>query len=310
MDNISNIIVAVAAVVGAIVAALVGGITIWTFRDIRSRSRDILVQILATVMVAVVPVAGIVVYFMLRPRETLQEGYVRALEEESLLASIEHQEFCPTCGRRVDVDMQFCPSCHTKLRNPCGNCGRAVHLSWELCPYCGNELTPEMPTVNVRRTMKPRVAGPGMAGPGTIPKTATMPIGSRQGAPQVAGPRSASLPNSEAAKARLSSLLDRVGGAIDSVASKAQQRMNTPNAGNGSAEVNGAGDIDGIDDGFVPPQRTLPAKKPVNGSGISSGSGTPSASPSTPNGAGSPPVSSFRRPPPNTPRRPEEDELE
>jgi RNA polymerase subunit RPABC4/transcription elongation factor Spt4 len=213
-ENISNLIVAAAAVIGAIVAALVGGITVWTFRDIRSRSRDILVQILATVLVAVVPVAGILVYFMLRPRETLQEGYVRALEEESLLSSIEHQEFCPTCGRRVDEDMQFCPSCHTKLRNACNNCGRAVHLSWDLCPYCGSEQTPEMPNVNVKRPTQPRMSASTQPAR-RFPAAATRAI---------SVPKLDAMPSAQAAKAKLGNLLDRVGGAIDNVASKAQQR--------------------------------------------------------------------------------------
>ena len=93
MENISNLIVTAVAIIGAITAALIGGLTEWTFRDIRSRSRDFLVQVLASVMVGVVPIAGILVYFMLRPRETLAEAYVRALEEESLLASIEHFGF-------------------------------------------------------------------------------------------------------------------------------------------------------------------------------------------------------------------------
>jgi RNA polymerase subunit RPABC4/transcription elongation factor Spt4 len=156
-ENISSLIVAAVSLCGAIVVALLAGMTIWTFRDIRSRTRDPFVQILATVMVGVIPIAGILVYFMLRPRETLSEQYVRALEEESLLASIENQEFCPTCGRRVDSDMQFCPSCHTKLRNACPNCGRAVHLSWDLCPYCGHTLTPEMPSAKVTRPQPRRV---------------------------------------------------------------------------------------------------------------------------------------------------------
>jgi RNA polymerase subunit RPABC4/transcription elongation factor Spt4 len=143
IENLSSLIVAAASLCGGITAALLAGITVWTFRDIRSRTRDPFVQILATVMVGVIPVAGILVYFLLRPRETLAEQYVRALEEESLLASIENQEFCPTCGRRVDADMMFCPSCHTKLRNACPACGRTVHLSWDLCPYCGHTLIPE-----------------------------------------------------------------------------------------------------------------------------------------------------------------------
>lgn len=159
-ENISNLIVAASSLCGGIIVALIAGLTIWTFRDIRSRSRDIFVQILAPVLVAVIPIAGILVYLMLRPRETLAEQYVRALEEESLLSSIENQEFCPTCGRRVDGDMQFCPSCHTKLRNACGRCGHAVHLSWDLCPYCGNGLTPEMPATKVSKPANKAVPAP------------------------------------------------------------------------------------------------------------------------------------------------------
>ncbi len=165
IENISSLIVAAASLCGGIVAALLAGITIWTFRDIRARTRDPFVQILATVMVGVIPIAGILVYFMLRPRETLAEQYVRALEEESLLASIENQEFCPTCGRRVDPDMLFCPSCHTKLRNTCPACGRSVHLSWDLCPYCGQGLIPELPKAAIgapqaRPAPKPQLAKP------------------------------------------------------------------------------------------------------------------------------------------------------
>jgi RNA polymerase subunit RPABC4/transcription elongation factor Spt4 len=249
-ENISNLIVAVAAIFGAIAAALIGGLTMWTFRDIRSRSRDILVQILATVMVGVIPIAGILVYFMLRPRETLQEGYVRSLEEESLLSSIEHQEFCPTCGRRVDQDMQWCPSCHTKLRNACGSCGKAVHLSWDMCPYCGTTQTPEMPgsTTRVSKPNPVRVSAPAQ------PRVAAAAQGSKLNAPAIGG----RLPSASDAKARLSSLLDKVGGAIDQVASRGQQqtlpddedeRPLPPQNGNGNGS------------GYVRPRRPLPPQR-------------------------------------------------
>ncbi|HEY3340764.1 MAG TPA: zinc ribbon domain-containing protein [Anaerolineae bacterium] len=201
MENISNLIVTAVSIIGAITAAIIGGLTIWTFRDIRSRSRDMLVQILATVMVAVIPIAGILVYFMLRPRETLAESYVRALEEESLLAGIEHQEFCPSCGRRVDSDMVFCPSCHTKLRNPCPNCQRPVHLSWDLCPYCGETLQPEMPLISkpARKRISAAVAQPHIPLPTNTPHlTATLSGGS-----------------DKPAASNIGNVLDRVGGAIE-----------------------------------------------------------------------------------------------
>lgn len=220
-ENISNLIVAAASLCGGIVVALIAGLTIWTFRDIRSRSRDIFVQILAPVMVAVIPVAGILVYLMLRPRETLAEQYVRALEEESLLSSIENQEFCPTCGRRVDGDMQFCPSCHSKLRNACGNCGHAVHLSWDMCPYCGNGLTPEGPVAKV-----------------TKPATKAMP------APQ---PQKVQPPQQQQIEAGqpptgFAGVLDKMGGAVTNAIDKVTSKSNsaTPADFGDAAPQNGA----------------------------------------------------------------------
>ena len=49
---------------GGVTTALVGGLAIWTFRDIRARSRDVLAQILATLLVLVLPVVGLIVYLI------------------------------------------------------------------------------------------------------------------------------------------------------------------------------------------------------------------------------------------------------
>jgi RNA polymerase subunit RPABC4/transcription elongation factor Spt4 len=133
-----------ATVCGAVTAALVGGMAIWTFRDIRSRSRDFLAHILATLLVLLLPIIGLVVYLMLRPKETLAEAYERSLEQEALLQAIEEPETCPGCGQRVKSDYVHCPVCHTHLKKPCANCGRALHLRWSLCPYCGTPAVPQV----------------------------------------------------------------------------------------------------------------------------------------------------------------------
>jgi RNA polymerase subunit RPABC4/transcription elongation factor Spt4 len=215
MEGITSLIVGAASVVGAILAALLGGLTIWTFRDIRSRTRDPFVQILATILVGVVPIAGIIVYLMLRPRESLSEAYVRALEEESLLSSIESQEFCPTCGRRVDPDMQWCPSCHGKLRNACGGCGRAVHLSWDLCPYCGTGLQAETPAQGA----KVKVAAP-----------QRKPVNAPQSRASMTEAKETSRLESVAGVAGAAGgMLDRVGGAIGTVVDRVNARIsNSP----------------------------------------------------------------------------------
>ncbi len=137
MERITDILLIVIAFSGAFLAALWLSMVIWTFRDIRSRTRDIFAQILAALVVAILNLPGLLIYFILRPPETLAESYTRSLEEEALLQGIEEADLCPGCGQRVLTEYVVCPTCHTKLKKPCGHCGQALHLRWTVCPYCG-----------------------------------------------------------------------------------------------------------------------------------------------------------------------------
>lgn len=143
LESIPSYLTILSTVCGGITVALWGGVTIWAFRDIHSRSRDILAQILATVLVLVMPIFGLVVYLMLRPQETLADTYERSLEQEALLQAIEEPEVCPGCGQRVKSDYLYCPTCHTRLKRTCPECGRPLHLRWSLCPYCSASVVPQ-----------------------------------------------------------------------------------------------------------------------------------------------------------------------
>jgi RNA polymerase subunit RPABC4/transcription elongation factor Spt4 len=127
------------AVTGALLAAIWLSLVIWTFRDMRARSRDPFAQLLAAVVVALLPVAGLIVYLILRPPETLAQAYERALEEEALLQEIEERPACPGCSRAVAPDWLLCPHCHTRVRKVCPDCRKLMELQWNLCPFCGNK---------------------------------------------------------------------------------------------------------------------------------------------------------------------------
>ena len=133
----SNLILVLTGFGGAFLAALWISLVIWTYRDIRTRARDPLVQTLATLLVAVLNLPGVLVYLILRPPRTLEEEYQRTLEEEALLQALEDLPLCPGCERRVKDDWQVCPNCHTKLKKNCENCNRLMELPWNICPYCG-----------------------------------------------------------------------------------------------------------------------------------------------------------------------------
>jgi RNA polymerase subunit RPABC4/transcription elongation factor Spt4 len=134
---LSNLLLVLTAFGGAFLAALWIALVIWTYRDIRSRARDPLVQILSALLVAVLNVPGVLVYLILRPPRTLEEEYQRTLEEEALLQALEDLPLCPGCERRVRDEWQVCPNCHTKLKKICHNCSKLMDLSWNICPYCG-----------------------------------------------------------------------------------------------------------------------------------------------------------------------------
>ncbi len=132
-----NLLLVLTAWGAAFIVALWLSLVFWTYRDIRQRTRDSFMRILATVIVLLLFLPGIVVYLILRPARTLEEEYQQTLEEEALLQAVEDSPLCPGCGRRVKDLWTVCPSCHTKLKKPCHQCGKLMELPWNLCPYCG-----------------------------------------------------------------------------------------------------------------------------------------------------------------------------
>jgi RNA polymerase subunit RPABC4/transcription elongation factor Spt4 len=141
-NNVSLVVLGLTAFISAFAVALWISLVIWTFRDMRARTRDAFAQLLASLMVLVLGPLGVVLYLILRPRDTLAEVYERSLEEEALLQDIEERHICPGCKQPIEPDFVLCPVCHTRLRRPCIHCGRLIHPRWGVCPYCGESQRP------------------------------------------------------------------------------------------------------------------------------------------------------------------------
>lgn len=133
-DN--NLLLLVVVYTGVVLAVLWLALVVWAYRDMRARSRDTLAQLLVGLLVLLLNLPGVLIYVLLRPRETLSEAYERSLEEEALLQEIEEKPTCPGCGQRIQANWQACPHCHTRLKKQCYNCANMLELSWNLCPYC------------------------------------------------------------------------------------------------------------------------------------------------------------------------------
>ncbi len=138
-NTIATVIGIFVAMFGAFLFAFWLAMGIWTFNDIRSRTRDWLAIGLACLLVLVFPVAGLILYLMIRPKETLGEVYDRALEEEALLRELEETFACHSCGVPVREAWVYCPNCHHQLQFNCRNCGSLIRQEWDICVYCGTE---------------------------------------------------------------------------------------------------------------------------------------------------------------------------
>jgi RNA polymerase subunit RPABC4/transcription elongation factor Spt4 len=118
-------------------------IIVWVYRDIRDRTRDLGLQVLAVFVVMMFfpgfNIPGLALYLMLRPRETLEEAYARSLEEEALLREIGDEGMCPSCRRFVERSWRLCPFCATQLKDICVKCQQLLSFNWVACPYCGTE---------------------------------------------------------------------------------------------------------------------------------------------------------------------------
>ncbi|OGO41623.1 MAG: hypothetical protein A2Z04_00960 [Chloroflexi bacterium RBG_16_57_9] len=145
VQTTSRVLQILVFLLGAGFAAFSIGLAVWTFRDIRSRTRDSYSQLLAVLLVLFLNVFGWVLYLLLRPKEQLSEAYERALAEEALLSGLEGRSACPQCQAPVEADFRVCPACHTQLKQACPTCARLLRMDWDICPYCAKPLPATQP---------------------------------------------------------------------------------------------------------------------------------------------------------------------
>jgi RNA polymerase subunit RPABC4/transcription elongation factor Spt4 len=148
----------------------------WTYRDAAARTRDPILQTVALLLVLVFNLPGLLVYLILRPKETLADQYDRQLEAEALLHELQEQATCPTCRRRIENDFAVCPYCRSSLRTPCASCARPLHASWVICPYCAADRAKPADTSAAPRAPRPTSAAGAGERPIPMPQRRMPPV--------------------------------------------------------------------------------------------------------------------------------------
>lgn len=137
-ELLANAVQLFLALTAAYALALWFALVVWTYRDIAARSNNVVTHIFSTLIVVLFWVPGAIIYLILRPRETLDETFQRAMEEEYLLQDLDDFAVCPSCRRAARDEYIFCPHCSTELRHACVDCHQMIDVRWDACAYCGS----------------------------------------------------------------------------------------------------------------------------------------------------------------------------
>ena len=116
----------------------------WAYRDMRLRSASAFTPYLAAAAIIIfTPIFflfGLLIYRIVRPKETIAEVNERMLTEEAMLAEVASHAHCANCSRPVHEEWIICPTCRNRLRRVCPNCERLIELDWTLCAWCGKDF--------------------------------------------------------------------------------------------------------------------------------------------------------------------------
>jgi hypothetical protein len=123
-----------------------GATIYWVWKDARRRIAEPTLVWLSTVVGAIPPFLGPLVYMLFRPPEYLEDVRERELEIKAIESRLDEQEQqCTVCGCEIGADFLVCPVCTTKLRQACPACSRPLESAWQVCPYCEAPVGSEEP---------------------------------------------------------------------------------------------------------------------------------------------------------------------
>jgi RNA polymerase subunit RPABC4/transcription elongation factor Spt4 len=123
----------------------------WVRKDARRRIADWRLVWLATLVGAIPPFLGPLIYMLLRPPEYLEDVRERELELKMIEQGLDVRELqCWVCSAHVEPEFLVCPVCTTRLRQACTNCTRPLEPAWQVCPYCEEPVVVDENTVPLR----------------------------------------------------------------------------------------------------------------------------------------------------------------
>ncbi|MCQ2752242.1 MAG: zinc ribbon domain-containing protein [Coriobacteriales bacterium] len=108
----------------------------WVHNDAKERGANAKVW----TIIAIIPIAGLIAYCLLRPKFTYAEQDEINRDMELTSRQLRNYGNCSKCSYPIERNYIVCPSCGSKLRNVCNHCGYILEPDWAFCPACANAV--------------------------------------------------------------------------------------------------------------------------------------------------------------------------
>ncbi len=111
----------------------------WVWVDAGERTTNRTFRIVSVLLVGIFNILGLIIYLIVRPRQTIQEVYWADLERRYLKYETTELGDCKKCGFQLQPGFVSCPSCSEVLKVKCSGCEVNIDKNWRYCPFCNTQ---------------------------------------------------------------------------------------------------------------------------------------------------------------------------
>lgn len=117
----------------------------WVWVDIGERSTNKFSKFGSIALVSFLNIFGLIIYLLIRPKQTIQEIYWADLERRYLKYETSELKDCPNCKYSLAPGYNACPRCGWDIKKQCPGCQVWIDKSFKYCPYCKHSFVQPIP---------------------------------------------------------------------------------------------------------------------------------------------------------------------
>jgi len=112
----------------------------WVWIDSGERTSNTSYRVIYLLLVIILNIPGLIIYFIIRPSETIEQIYWADLERRYLKYETAELGDCSKCGSQLLPGYIYCTNCGNEIKKKCPTCGVMIGKNVKFCAYCGTQV--------------------------------------------------------------------------------------------------------------------------------------------------------------------------